>query len=223
VDRELIIDSGQNGVEIALLEDKALVELHQDKLNQNISIGDLVLAKVVKILPGLNAGFVDIGQPKNGFLHYSDLSPQIRSVQKYTKLAFDGVMPPDLNDFRLEPETQKTGKVANTLSKRTPQLVQITKEPISTKGHRLSCDISLPGRYIVLIPFINSINISKKISSFDERKRLNRLIESIKPKNFGVIVRTLAEGKSVQELHEEATDYRVKRSRSTEESNERDE
>ncbi len=205
MDRELIIDSGQNGVEIALLEDKALVELHQDKLNQNISIGDLVLAKVVKILPGLNAAFVDIGQPKNGFLHYSDLSPQIRSVQKYTKLAFDGVMPPDLNDFRLEPETQKIGKVANTLSKRTPQLVQITKEPISTKGHRLSCDISLPGRYIVLIPFINFINISKKISSFDERKRLSRLIESIKPKNFGVIVRTLAEGKSVQELHEDIT------------------
>jgi ribonuclease G len=205
VNRELIIDSGQNGVEIALLENKVLVELHQEKPNQDIAIGDIVLAKVVKILPGLNAAFVDIGQPKNGFLHYSDLGPQIRSVQKFTKFAFEGTQPPDLNDFRLEPETHKTGKIGNTISKRQPQLVQITKEPISTKGHRLSCDISLPGRYIVLIPFINSISISKKISSADERKRLNRLIESIKPKNFGVIVRTLAEGKSVQELHEDIT------------------
>lgn len=205
MNRELIIDSGQNGVEIALLEDKVLVELHQEKPNQNISIGDIVLAKVGKILPGLNAAFVDIGQPKNGFLHYSDLGPQIRSLQKFTKFAFDGVMGPDLNDFKLEPETQKTGKIANTISKRLPQLVQITKEPISTKGHRLSCDISLPGRYIVLIPFINSISISKKINSPDERKRLSRLIESIRPKNFGVIVRTLAEGKSVQELHEDIT------------------
>lgn len=205
MNRELIIDSGANGVEIALLEDKVLVELHQEKLNQSIAIGDVILAKVGKVLPGLNAAFVDIGQPKNGFLHYSDLGPQIRSLQKFTKLCMDGVMPTDLNDFRLEPETQKTGKIANTISKRVPLLVQITKEPISTKGHRLSCDISLPGRYIVLIPFTNSISLSKKINSQDERKRLNRLIESIKPKNFGVIVRTLAEGKSVQELHEDIT------------------
>ena len=205
MNRELIIDASQNGVEIALLEDKVLVELHQEKPDQNISIGDIVLAKVVKILPGLNAAFVDIGQPKNGFLHYSDLGPQIRSVQKFTKFAFEGTMPPNLNDFRLEAETHKTGKIGNTISKRQPQLVQIIKEPISTKGHRLSCDLSLPGRYIVLIPFINSISISKKINSPEERKRLLRLIESIKPKNFGVIVRTLAEGKSVQELHEDIT------------------
>lgn len=99
-----------------MLEDKVLVELHQEKLNQSIAIGDIILAKVGKVLPGLNAAFVDIGQPKNGFLHYSDLGPQIRSAQKFTKLSMDGVMPPDLNDFKLEPETQKTGKIANTIS-----------------------------------------------------------------------------------------------------------
>src|SRR6478672_9420105 len=93
VNRELIIDSGQNGVEIALLENKVLVELHQEKPNQDIAIGDIVLAKVVKILPGLNAAFVDIGQPKNGFLHYSDLGPQIRSIQKFTRLAIEGNQP----------------------------------------------------------------------------------------------------------------------------------
>ncbi|MBA3648875.1 MAG: Rne/Rng family ribonuclease [Chitinophagales bacterium] len=203
MDRELIIDSGSNGVEIALLEDKTLVELHQEKLNQSMAIGDIILAKVVKILPGLNAAFIDIGQPKNGFLHYSDLGPQIRSLQKFSKLAFDGTIGDDLADFKLEPETQKTGKIANNISKRQPLMVQITKEPISTKGHRLSCDISLPGRYLVLIPFTNTISISKKITSSDERRRLLRLLESIRPKNFGVILRTLAEGKSVQDLHED--------------------
>lgn len=203
MNRELIIDAGQHGVDIALLEDRILVELHQDKLNQSIAIGDIILARVEKILQGLNAAFVDIGQPKNGFLHYSDLGPQIRSVQKFTRLAIEGNQPDILNDFKLEPETVKTGKIGQTISRKNPLLVQIIKEPISTKGHRLSCDLSLAGRYLVLIPFTNEISISKKINSPEERKRLLRLIESIRPKNFGVILRTLAEGKSVQELHED--------------------
>jgi len=203
VNRELIIDSGQQGVDIALLEDRTLVELHQDKQTSNILIGDIILARVEKILPGLNAAFVNIGQPKNGFLHYSDLGPQIRSVQKFTRFATEGNQPENLNDFKLEPETVKTGKIGQTISRRYPLLVQIIKEPISTKGHRLSCDLSLAGRYLVLIPFTNDISISKKINSQEERKRLLRLIESIRPKNFGVILRTLAEGKSVQELHED--------------------
>jgi ribonuclease G len=203
VNRELIIDAGQQGIEIALLEDRTLVELHQDKLNQSIAIGDIILARVEKILPGLNAAFVHIGQPKNGFLHYSDLGPQIRSVQKFTRLAMEGNQPEDLNDFKLEPETVKTGKIGQTISRRYPLLVQIIKEPISTKGHRLSCDLSLAGRYLVLIPFTNEISISKKINSQEERKRLLRLVDNIRPKNFGVILRTLAEGQSAKELHED--------------------
>ncbi|MCY7408731.1 MAG: Rne/Rng family ribonuclease [Chitinophagales bacterium] len=203
MNRELIIDAGQNGVDIALLEDKTLVELHQENLNQNVVIGDIFLSKVGKVLPGLNAAFIDVGQSKNGFLHYSDLGPQIRSVQKSARLAMEGTQPDNLNDFKLEPETLKTGKMAQTINKKFPLLVQITKEPISTKGHRLSCDLSLAGRYLVLIPFTNVVSISKKINSQEERKRLLRLTESIKPKNFGVILRTLAEGKSVQELHED--------------------
>lgn len=203
MNRELIIDAGQNGIDIALLEDKVLVELHQEKPNQNIAIGDMILSRVVKILPGLNAAFVDIGQPKNGFLHYSDLGPQIRSIQKFARLAIEGNQPEDLNDFKLEPETVKTGKIAQTISKRYPLLVQIIKEPISTKGHRLSCDLSLAGRYLVLIPFTNVVSISKKIASQEERKRLLRMVESIRPKNFGVILRTLAEGKSAKDLHED--------------------
>ncbi|MCS6917007.1 MAG: Rne/Rng family ribonuclease [Chitinophagales bacterium] len=201
--RELIINAGKQGVELALLEDGLLVELHQDHPNRSLAIGDLILARIDRIVAGMNAAFVDIGQAKNGFLHYSDLGPQIRSLQKFTRMALEGSAPDNLADFELEPETLKTGKIANTLNKRTPLLVQIIKEPISTKGHRLSCDISLAGRFLVLIPFTNEISISKKIAAADERKRLQRLVESIRPKNFGIIVRTLAEGRSVQELHEE--------------------
>ncbi|MEO5673129.1 MAG: Rne/Rng family ribonuclease [Chitinophagales bacterium] len=203
MNRELVIDAGPGGIDIALLEDKVLVELHRENLNQNIAIGDIILSRVMKVLPGLNAAFIDIGQPKNGFLHYSDLGPQIRSVQKFTRFAIEGTQPEDLNDFKLEQETVKTGKIAQTISRKFPMMVQIIKEPISTKGHRLSCDISLPGRFLVLIPFTNVISISKKINSQDERERLKRLVTSICPKNFGVILRTLAEGKSVQELHED--------------------
>lgn len=203
LNRELFIHDLSDGVEIALLEDKKLVELHQDDEGQDFSVGDIVWAKIQKILPGLNAAFVDIGHQKNGFLHYTDLGAQIKSQVKFTKMAFDGVAANDLRDFKLEPETQKTGRIANVLTKKQPFLVQIIKEPISTKGHRLSSDISLPGRYLVLIPFNNSISISKKISSQDERKRLLKLIESIRPKNFGIIVRTVAEGKAVADLHDD--------------------
>jgi len=201
--RELIINSADAGVEIALLEDKRLVELHRDVAGQTFNVGDIVWAYAAKLLPSLNAAFMEIGHQKNGFLHYSDLGPNVRSLMKYSKAAFDGVAPNDLNGFKLEPETVKTGKMASILQKRSPLLVQITKEPISTKGHRLSSDISLPGRFMVLMPFYNHINISKKIDAPDERKRLQRLMESIKPKNFGVIMRTNAAGKSVAELHEE--------------------
>ena len=204
VTRELYVNTATGGgIEIALLEDKKLVEIQQDQLNSSFSIGDVVLARLQKVLPGLNAAFVDIGFQKNGFLHYSDLGSQIRSVQKYTNMAIAGQATGDLVNFKIEPETYKTGRIGNVFSKRDPVLVQITKEPISTKGHRLSCDISLAGRYVVLIPFKNEINISKKITSGDERKRLLRLVESIRPKNFGVIVRTVAEGKTVADLHED--------------------
>ena len=203
MNRELFIHELTDGVELALLEDKKLVELHQDDEGQDFSVGDIVLAKIQKILPGLNAAFVDIGHQKNGFLHYTDLGPQVKSLMKFAKLAFDGVAATDLRDFKLEPETSKTGRIASTITKKQPLIVQIIKEPISTKGHRLSSDISLPGRYLVLIPFSNSISISKKINSQDERKRLLKLIESIRPKNFGIIVRTVAEGKSVADLHDD--------------------
>jgi ribonuclease G len=201
VERDLIINSESSGVEIALLEDKFLVELTREKSNKKYSVGDVYLGKVRKLMPGLNAAFVNVGYEKDAFLHYLDLGPQVKSLIKYTRLATAGKtanLP--LSDFRLEPDIEKSGKISEVLSVNQPILVQIAKEPISTKGPRISSEISFAGRYLVLVPLADRISVSQKIRSVDERKRLKRLIKSIKPNNFGVIVRTASENKMVAEL-----------------------
>ena len=203
--KELIINAAPQGVEIALLEDKKLVELHNEKADANFAVGDLYLGKVKKLIPGLNAAFIDVGFEKDAFLHYTDLSPYVKSILKFTNAAIndktDGGL--DFSRFNVEPEIVKTGKIAEVLSGRPNVLVQILKEPIAAKGPRLSCELSLPGRFVVITPFNDIIAVSRKIHSSDERKRLQKLIEAIKPKNFGVIVRTAAEGKHAAELHED--------------------
>lgn len=203
MDKELIINSSGDGVEIALLEDKKLVELHFEKGQNEFAVGDLYLGKVKRLMPGLNAAFVDVGYERDAFLHYTDLSPYIRSLLKFTKLSLDGNTPWGTNfgTFQNEPEILKTGKVTEVLNHKPEVLVQILKEPISNKGPRLSGEISLPGRFVVLTPFNDIVAISRKIHSADERKRLQRIVEAIKPKNFGIIVRTAAESKNTAELH----------------------
>jgi ribonuclease G len=203
--KELIINVVPQGVEIALMEGKRLVELHNEKNDANFSVGDLYLGKVKKLIPGLNAAFVDVGFEKDAFLHYTDLSPYIKSILKFTAQAVsdksEGSF--DFGKFKVEPEIVKTGKIAEVLSGKPQILVQILKEPIAAKGPRLSCELSLPGRFVVLTPFNDIIAVSRKIHSSDERKRLHKIIEAIKPKNFGVIVRTAAEGMNTAELHED--------------------
>ena len=204
MEKELIINATPTEVEIALLEQKKLVELHNQKTNNNFSVGDIFLGKIIKTMPGLNAAFVDIGHKKEAFLHYTDLGPKLRSLLKFTNSSMSGSLNAhSLENFKIEPEIIKTGKIDQVLNRRQPILVQILKEPISTKGPRLSCEVTLPGRFLVLTPFNDVVAVSKKIGNSDERKRLKSLIESIKPRNFGVIVRTAAEGKKVQDLHEE--------------------
>ena len=201
MNRELIIDSRASEVDIVLLEDKQLVELHKEKTNNNYAVGDVYLGRVKKIMPGLNAAFVDVGYEKDAFLHYLDLGPQIRSLNKYTKLALSGkAAQVTMDNFRLEPDIEKTGKITQVLATGAQILVQIAKEPISTKGPRISSEISFAGRYLVLVPFSSRISISQKIRSSEERNRLKRLIQSIKPNNYGVIIRTVAENKKVAEL-----------------------
>jgi ribonuclease G len=204
VEKELIINSTPTEVEVGLLEDSKLVELHYQKTNDNFTVGDIFVGKIKRLMPGLNAAFVDIGHKKDAFLHYTDLGPKLRSLLKFTNGAMTGGINTHLLDnFKMEPEIDKNGKVDQVLNKKHHILVQVLKEPISTKGPRLSCELTLPGRHLVLTPFSNVVAVSKKIANAEERKRLQTLVESIRPKNFGVIVRTAAEGRKVADLHEE--------------------
>lgn len=203
--KELIINADPRGTEIALLEDKKLVELHHQFTDASFAAGDIYLGKVKKLMPGLNAAFVDVGFEKDAFLHYTDLSPYVRSLLKFTHLAMNdhAGSEMDFSKFKVEPEIIKTGKITEVLSGKPNVLVQILKEPIAQKGPRLTCEISLPGRFVVVTPFTNIVAVSRKIHSSEERKRLQKIIEAIKPHNLGVIVRTAAEGMQTAELHED--------------------
>jgi ribonuclease G len=211
VEKELIIHSTSTEVEIALLENGRLVEIHRQKTNANFSVGDVFLGRIKKLMPGLNAAFIDIGYKKDAFLHYTDLGPKLPSLLKFTHHALGNAGSSHLLDkYDLKEEIQKNGKIDQVFNKKNTVLVQILKEPISTKGPRLTCEINLPGRHMVLTPFANSVAVSKKITNQEERKRLQILVESIKPKNFGVIVRTAAEGRKVADLHEELNELVAK-------------
>ncbi|ANH82929.1 ribonuclease G [Niabella ginsenosidivorans] len=207
MNKDLIINATPVGVDIALLENNKLVELHSEKTDSQFAVGDLYLGKVKKLMPALNAAFIDLGYEKDAFLHYTDLSPYVKSLLKFTQQAMkaqgDQIM--DFSKFEIEPEIVKTGKITEVLNGKPHVLVQILKEPIAAKGPRLSCELSLPGRYIVITPFNNIVAVSKKIHSAEERKRLQKIVEAVKPKNFGVIVRTAAEGKNTAELYEDLT------------------
>ena len=204
MNKELIINSAADGVEIALLEDKKLVEIHNEKMDARWAVGDLYLGKVKKIIPGLNAAFVDVGFEKDAFLHYTDLSSYVKSIIQFTHQAVnDNNNSFDFTKFETAPEIVKTGKISEVLNGKPSIMVQILKEPIAAKGPRLTCELSLAGRFVVLTPFNDMVAVSKKIHSGEERKRLQKIIEAIKPKNFGVIVRTAAEGQSTAELHED--------------------
>ena len=197
---ELIINSTQNGCRIALLKNKQLVEFHHEEDGNQFNVGDIYLGSVKKVVQGLNAAFIDIGYEKDAFLHYLDLGPQVQSLNKFTKLGLSKNVSHKLTGFKHEQDINKLGKISQVLTKNQKILVQVVKEPISTKGPRLSCELSIAGRYLVLVPFSKAVNVSKRISDSNERKRLSRLISSIKPENFGVIIRTVAEGKDVKEL-----------------------
>ena len=203
--KELIINVAASGVELALLEDKKLVELHTEKSDANFSVGDIYLGKVKKLIPGLNAAFIDVGFEKDAFLHYTDLSPYFKSVLKFTNTCMQQQKGQilDFSRFRVEAEIVKTGKINDVITGKPNVLVQILKEPIAAKGPRLTCELSLPGRFVVVTPFNDVVAVSRKIHSSEERKRLQKIVESVKPKNLGVIVRTAAEGKSTAELHED--------------------
>ncbi len=201
---ELIVDVRPTEVSIALLEDTRLVSLQKEARNISYAVGDIYLAKVKKLMPGLNAAFINVGYEKDAFLHYLDLGSQFSSYSSFVKQLLDDKKHlPLLPKQKLQPDIDKHGTITDALTPGQQLLVQIVKEPISSKGPRLTTELSFTGRYMVLIPFSDKISISQKIKTTAEKMRLRQLIESIKPKNFGVIVRTSAEGKKVAELNHE--------------------
>ena len=201
---ELVVDVQQKEISIALLEDSRLVSLQKESRNIAYAVGDLYFAKIRKVMPGLNAAFVNVGYDKDAFLHYLDLGSKFSTYNKFVAEALaDKRSIPQIEKFKHEPDISKDGSIANIITAGQHILVQIAKEPISSKGPRLTTEISFTGRYLVLIPFGDKISISQKIKSTEEKIRLRQLISSIKPKGFGVIVRTSAENKRVAELNNE--------------------
>ncbi len=202
---ELIVDVQSKEVSIALLEDSRLVSLQKEARNIAYAVGDIYLAKVKKLMPGLNAAFVNVGFEKDAFLHYLDLGSQFSSYSKFLTELLDKKQKqlPQISKMQLLPDIDKHGSISDVLTQGKELMVQIVKEPISSKGPRLTTEITLTGRYMVLIPFCDKVSISQKIKTSEEKVRLRQLIESIRPKNFGVIIRTSAEGKRVAELNHE--------------------
>lgn len=204
MNKDLIVSVNDAEISIALLEEKQLVELDKEQRNVKFSVGDIYLGKVKKIMPGLNAAFINVGFEKDAFLHYLDLGAQFKTLHRYYQLSTQHKSRlPVISKFKPEPDINKDGKIADVLTAGQTVIVQITKEPISTKGPRLASEVSIAGRNLVLIPFADKVSVSSKIENSDERNRLKLLIQSIKPKNYGVIVRTVAEGKKVALLDAE--------------------
>ncbi len=204
MEKELIIRSNPEHVDFALLKDGKLIELHKDEDDNNFAVGDIFIAKVRKAIPGLNAAFVNVGYEKDGFLHYHDLGPKIASLIKFTKAVSTGKLKDfSLKNFPFDEDITKDGKISDVVKSNQSILVQVVKEPISTKGPRISSELSIAGRYIVLVPFSNRISISQKIEDKEEKDRLKRLVKSITPQGFGVIVRTVAEGKKVADIDQD--------------------
>ena len=201
VNRELIVRSDSNSVDFALLKDGKLIELHRDENDHNFNVGDVLIAKIRKPVTGLNAAFVNVGYEKDAFLHYHDLGPQLKTMLKFIKGVQSGRLKDfSLKNFPLEKDIDKNGSIKDVVKANQSLLVQIVKEPISTKGPRISSELSIAGRFLVMVPFSDRVSVSQKIESKKEKDRLKRLVQSIKPKGFGVIIRTVAEGKKVAEL-----------------------
>ena len=201
MNKELIIRSNSDNVDFALLKNGKLVELQKDKESSKFSVGDIFLAKVRKSIPGLNAAFVNVGYSKDGFLHYHDLGPKLPTYLKFIKLIISGKLKNySIENFQFEKDIDKNGSINDAVKSNQTILVQVIKEPISTKGPRISSELSIAGRYLVLVPFSNRISVSQKIETNEEKDRLKRLVKSIAPKGFGVIIRTVAKGKKVAEL-----------------------
>ncbi len=204
-EKDLIVDVGSTEVSIALMQNHRLIELDkQSSQGRSCTVGDVYLGKVKKLLPALNAAFVDIGDEKEAFIHYLDLGLHFAAFDEFVKRINPNTDHKGIySHIKLGPALGKEGKIEDVLTVGQMIAVQIVKEPISTKGSRLTAEISLAGRNIVLLPFADKVSVSQKISSKEEKKRLELLVRNILPKNYGAIIRTAAEGKTAAVLDNE--------------------
>lgn len=201
MEKELIIRSGSSDVDFALLKDGRLIELHREEIKNSLNVGDIILTRIHKVAQGMNAAFANVGYDKDAFLHYHDLGPQLKTHLRFVKSITEGSLKDfSLKEFSTEEDIDKNGSITEVLKSGQPILLQIAKEPISTKGPRVSSELSIAGRYLVLVPFSDKISVSQKIETSSEKNRLKRIVESLKPTGFGVIVRTVAQGKKEEEL-----------------------
>ncbi len=200
--KDLVVDVSPSEVRIALMENHRLIELDRES-NQGhtFSVGDVFLGRVKKLLPALNAAFVDIGDSKEAFIHYLDLGLYFTAFDKFVKESNPNRdMASVFSKMPLGEILPKEGRIEDYLKPGQMIISQIIKEPISTKGPRLTAEISLAGRNIVLLPFAHKVSVSQKISSKEEKKRLETLVKSILPANYGAIIRTAAEDKTASVL-----------------------
>lgn len=205
-EKDLVVSVGPTEVKLALMENHRLIEYNRESSQgHSYSVGDVFLGRVKKLLPALNAAFVDIGDSKEAFIHYLDLGLYFNSFDSFVKQSNSNTGLHELySRIQVGPALEKEGRIENVLSVGQMIVCQIVKEPISTKGSRLTAEISLAGRNIVLLPFAGKVSVSSKISSKEERKRLETLVHSILPKNYGAIIRTASEGKNAAVLVAEA-------------------
>ena len=196
--KDMVVNVTTSEVQLALLENGRLIELSKESSQGHaFTVGDVFLGRVKKLLPALNAAFVDIGDEKEAFIHYLDLGLYFNAFDRFVRETNPNTNPEKLfSRIPIGPALPKDGRIENVLKQGQMILAQITKEPISTKGSRLTAEISLAGRNIVLLPFAQKVSISQKISSEEERRRLESLVKSILPNNYGAIIRTAAEGKT---------------------------
>ena len=194
--KEIVVNVGESQTRIAIVEDGKLAELYIEDAENKRTIGNLYLGRIRKVMPSIQAAFVDIGQEQDAFLHFSDLADNLPYLIKYLRLDTPKVeaidVPKGGKDWDKRP--------SDLLNRGEEILVQITKEPISNKGSRISTDLSLAGRFLVLVPLQNYVAVSRKITEEQERRRLQALAGSLVPDNFGVIVRTVAEDRDAKSL-----------------------
>jgi ribonuclease G len=194
--KEILINSTSNEVRIAITEDGKLTELFYESPDLGRNVGDIYIGKVAKVMHGIRAAFIDLGFPQDAFLHFSDMDT---SVNDYTSILGDDS---DVEDDEEEETPQQNGNRAYSKEKPLPSniargqdiIVQITKEPVGNKGVRVTTKYSIPGRYLVLIPYNRRIGVSKKIYNYREKRRLRNIIRPVLPEGFGAIIRTVAAG-----------------------------